>query len=73
MGARAVAVGLTGATAWYAYEWNSLALPLWAVFWRVMLVCVLAGTAGKLLGILIFKLQSKILQRRNLQLTSDIQ
>jgi len=55
MGARFLAVALVFSSAWYAWQWHSSMLSIWAIMLRVMGWSFLAAMAGKVVGILVFR------------------
>jgi hypothetical protein len=59
MGSGFVAVGLVASTLWYGWQWHLSMLPLRAMVLRVITWSVAAGFAGKMVGILIFRLRSR--------------
>jgi len=55
MGARFMAVALVFSSAWYAWQWHSSMLSIWAILLRVTGWLFLAAMAGKVVGILVFR------------------
>jgi hypothetical protein len=59
MGAAFVGVGLLASTAWYGWRWHLSTLPIRAMVLRIITWSVAAGLAGKIVGILIFRMRSR--------------
>ncbi len=59
MGAAFVGVGLFASTVWYGWQWHLSTLPIRAMVLRVVTWSVAAGFAGKIMGILIFRVRSR--------------
>jgi hypothetical protein len=55
MGARFLAAALVGSIVWYAWRRHGLMLSVWVIVLRVLLWCVVASVAGKIVGILVFR------------------
>jgi hypothetical protein len=56
MGARFLGVGLLSSIAWYGWHWQSSELSFWGVSWRIMLISFVAAAAGKILGMIVFRM-----------------
>jgi hypothetical protein len=57
MGARFVAVALIASVLWYAWHWRFMSLPAGTVALRIFAWSVLAGFAGKLVGVLLYRIR----------------
>ena len=64
MGARFLAVGLVLASASYGLRWHSGALSPGAAVLRVLLWAFLASAVGKILGVVVFRRQSRTARTR---------
>ena len=75
MGARFMAVGLLSSAAWYVWQWQSAGLSLWSISWRIMLISFAAAAAGKIVGMIAFRItngarprsQAPVLQRGSMK------
>jgi hypothetical protein len=56
MAARFVLLALPVAAAWYGWHWQAVELSVWGVLLRVVLFALAAGIAGKLVGMLAYRL-----------------
>ncbi len=59
MGTAFVGVGLLVSTVWYGWQWHLSTLPFRTMVLRVITWSVAAGFAGKMVGILIFRMRSR--------------
>jgi hypothetical protein len=59
LGARFLAIALVVAIGWYAWQWRASALSLWQMALRVFIWAFVAATAGKGIGILLFKRRAR--------------
>jgi hypothetical protein len=55
MGAWFVAVALVTSVLWYAWHWRLMSLSAGAVALRIFIWSVLAGFAGKVVGVLLYR------------------
>jgi hypothetical protein len=59
MGARLVQVAMIGSIVWYAFHWRSYGLSAASVALRVLGWSFLAGTAGKMAGIVSARVRAR--------------